>query len=106
TQRSDGGTQAANLDFGPVCHSKLYESAATLSKVRAVFTTYDLAASAGRKRTMSRKAIARRSVVTAALPAPFLSSAGWAQGAWPTRPIRIVVPFNPGGAIDALVRVI
>ena len=35
-----------------------------------------------------------------------LSSAGWAQGAWPTKPIRIVVPFNPGGAIDALVRVI
>jgi len=55
---------------------------------------------------MSRKAIARRSVVTAALAAPFASSAGSAQGAWPTKPIRIVVPFNPGGAIDALVRVI
>ena len=55
---------------------------------------------------MSRKAIGRRSVVTAALAAPLLSSAGWAQGAWPTKPIRIVVPFNPGGAIDALVRVI
>ena len=55
---------------------------------------------------MSRKAIGRRSVVTAALAAPWLSSPGWAQGAWPTKPIRIVVPFNPGGAIDALVRVI
>jgi tripartite-type tricarboxylate transporter receptor subunit TctC len=55
---------------------------------------------------MSRKAIGRRSLVTAALAAPLLSSAGWAQGAWPTKPIRIVVPFNPGGAIDALVRVI
>ena len=55
---------------------------------------------------MSRKAIGRRSVVAAALAAPLLSSAGWAQGAWPTKPIRIVVPFNPGGAIDALVRVI
>jgi len=55
---------------------------------------------------MSRKAIGRRSVVTAALAAPLLSSPGWAQGAWPTKPIRIVVPFNPGGAIDALVRVI
>jgi tripartite-type tricarboxylate transporter receptor subunit TctC len=29
-----------------------------------------------------------------------------AETAWPTKPIRIVVPFNPGGAIDALVRVI
>jgi tripartite-type tricarboxylate transporter receptor subunit TctC len=65
---------------------------------------------------MSRKAIARRRVVTTAFAAPFLSSAGWAQpgeaqpggagGGWPTKPIRIVVPFNPGGAIDALVRVI
>ncbi len=55
---------------------------------------------------MSRKAIGRRSVVTAALATPLLSSRGWTQGAWPTKPIRIVVPFNPGGAIDALVRVI
>jgi tripartite-type tricarboxylate transporter receptor subunit TctC len=60
---------------------------------------------------MSRKAIGRRSLVTAALATPLLSSPvlsspAWAQGAWPTKPIRIVVPFNPGGAIDALVRVI
>ena len=58
---------------------------------------------------MSRKAIGRRSVVTAALAdhvVAVLVVAGWAQGAWPTKPIRIVVPFNPGGAIDALVRVI
>src|SRR5215204_2073220 len=55
---------------------------------------------------MSRKAIGRRSVVTAALAAPLLSTPAGAQGAWPTKPIRIVVPFNPGGAIDALVRVI
>src|SRR5262245_18808482 len=55
---------------------------------------------------MSRQAIGRRSVVTAALAAPLLSSTGRTQSAWPARPIRVVVPFNPGGAIDALVRVI
>ncbi|MGQ0580851.1 MAG: Bug family tripartite tricarboxylate transporter substrate binding protein [Reyranella sp.] len=55
---------------------------------------------------MPRKALGRRSVVGAALAAPLFATAGGAQGAWPTKPIRIVVPFNPGGAIDALVRVI
>src|SRR4030081_979320 len=45
----------------------------------------------------------RRTILAAALAAPF---AARAESAWPTKPIRIVVPFNPGGAIDALVRVI
>ncbi|MCA0248584.1 MAG: tripartite tricarboxylate transporter substrate binding protein [Proteobacteria bacterium] len=55
---------------------------------------------------MQRKAVGRRAIVGAALSAPFLGTAGWAQATWPTKPVRIVVPFNPGGAIDALVRVI
>jgi tripartite-type tricarboxylate transporter receptor subunit TctC len=42
-------------------------------------------------------------VLAAGLAAPFAVRAGTA---WPTRPVRIVVPFNPGGAIDAMVRVI
>ena len=59
---------------------------------------------------------ARRSAVTslaalAALPAALLlpATASRAQGsgaAWPTKPIRLVSPFNPGGAIDVLNRVI
>ena len=28
------------------------------------------------------------------------------SGTWPTKPIRLVSPFNPGGAIDVLNRVI
>ncbi len=45
----------------------------------------------------------RRVVLTAALAAPFVARA---EGTWPTRPVRIIVPFNPGGAIDAEVRVL
>lgn len=45
----------------------------------------------------------RRTVLAGALALPF---AAQAETSWPTKPVRIVVPFNPGGAIDALVRVI
>ncbi len=49
--------------------------------------------------------VGRRGVLTAAA-AMALASPARGQAAWPNKPIRIVVPFNAGGAIDALVRVV
>src|SRR3954465_8836603 len=45
----------------------------------------------------------RRTVLATVFAVPFVARA---ETAWPTKPVRIVVPFNPGGAIDARVRVI
>jgi tripartite-type tricarboxylate transporter receptor subunit TctC len=47
----------------------------------------------------------RRRLAAAAALAPFATGPR-AQEAWPTKPVRIVVPFAPGGGGDAVVRAI
>jgi len=47
--------------------------------------------------------IRRRTVVAASLAMPAIARA---QGPWPDRPLRFIVPFPPGGSTDVLSRVL
>ena len=40
----------------------------------------------------------------AALPLPAFTQAAFAQDAFPSRPIKLVVPFSPGGVVDVIAR--
>jgi tripartite-type tricarboxylate transporter receptor subunit TctC len=41
----------------------------------------------------------------AALAAPFLSRSATAQAAWPTRPVRVIIPYPPAGGADTVGRI-
>ena len=49
----------------------------------------------------------RRTLIAAALAAPLpLRAQGTQAGAWPERPVRIIVPFPPGQAADLVTRIL
>ena len=57
---------------------------------------------------MQKKTIHRRLILATLAGVAMLLAMGSAsaQGAWPTKPVRIVVPFAPGGTTDILARAI
>ena len=55
---------------------------------------------------IDRRRLIKLSAASVAAPT-VISSAAWSQAAgWPNRPVRIVIPFTPGGGADTIARLV
>ena len=55
---------------------------------------------------ISRRRLIKLSAASIAAPT-IISSAAWSQaGAWPNRPVRVVIPFTRGGGADTIARMV
>ena len=50
--------------------------------------------------------ITRRGLAGLGLAAPFLARQACAQGSYPDRPVRMIVPYSAGGVADTIARLI
>src|SRR2546421_3039192 len=53
----------------------------------------------------TRRRVLKNAAAAAALAAPFLARAASAQPAWPTRPVRVIIPYPPAGGADTVGRI-
>src|SRR5215470_3176401 len=51
------------------------------------------------------KSVSRRTLLAGMASAPFIRNAS-AQGAWPTRPVQVMVPYPPAGGADTTARIL
>src|SRR5262245_54922185 len=57
-------------------------------------------------RARIERMISRRSLMAASAAATLAPAWTASAQAWPNRPVRLVVPFTPGGGIDAIGRIV